>query len=81
MVMPLEQLLWSSGDSVQLVLLHGACIADEVLIWVVELLRPVHKSLMLAEVLHAVKHVLQGQSSQSSPTEEIFSPERSADCF
>lgn len=68
MVMALEQLLWSSGDSMQLVLLQRVCVPDEVLIWLVEILRPVHKSLMLAAVLYAVNTCTSGLVSQSSAT-------------
>lgn len=79
MVMALEQLLWSSGDSVQLVLLHRICVPDEVLIWLVEILRPVRKSLMLAAVLYVVNTCTSGSASQSCPTPQVFSPKRSAD--
>lgn len=57
-----EQLLWSSGDSLQLVLLHRICLPDEVLIWLVEIVWPVHKSLMLAAVPHTVNTRTSGRS-------------------
>lgn len=63
-----EQFLWSSGDSVQLVLLHRVCIPDEVLIWLAKILWPLHKSLMLAAVLYAVNTCTSGPISQCHPT-------------
>lgn len=65
--MAVERLLWSSGDSLQLVLLHRICLPDEVLIWLVEILWPVHKSLMLAAVPYAVNTCTSGRSVSPVP--------------
>lgn len=71
MLMALEQLLWSSGDSTQLVPLHGTHVPDEVLIWLVEKLRPVHKSLMLAMVGHTWHRYFRANQSLQSHVTDI----------
>lgn len=79
MVAALEQLLYFSGDSAQLVLLHETHVPGEVLICLVEILRPIHKSLMLAAVLYTVNTCTSGPISHCGPTLQIFSPESSAE--